>query len=286
MGVISSTVFMQIITDLEQTVFPKNSCAITIGNFDGVHLGHLTLLQQMRNFLPKEGILTVYTFTNHPSEVLSHASLIPSIYTLEHKLKIFEEVGVDYAILSPFTKQSAQTGFREFLFAIKKACNLSFLVLGEGAAFGKNKEGTEKAVQNLAKEWNFEAKYLPKKKIEGHLVSSSQIRTLIASGQFASVQHYLGRPYSLYAPLLIRETSTHLAIEKLCLPPSGVYPVEVRASAHVYSAQAHIDRHNQLVHLVFDPAHSPAETSFVEVIFLSSKDANKKELIKERSWLH
>jgi riboflavin kinase / FMN adenylyltransferase len=260
---------MQIITDLKRATFPKKPCAVTIGNFDGLHLGHIALLQQMRSLLPKEGIITVYTFTNHPSHVLSHLPPIPFIYTLDHKLKLLEEIGVDYTILSPFTKQFAQTPYQEFLFALKKACHFSLLVVGKGATFGKNKEGDEKAIQNLANAWHFHAKYLPKIEIDGQLLSSGHIRSLIASAQLSSLKHSLGRAYSIYAPLLKKGSSYHLDIQQLCLPPSGSYPVEVRLpSKAVYVAEAHIDRHNQIVRLVFNASSALTEASLAEVVFI------------------
>ena len=90
---------MEVITDASIPSLPLSPRALTIGNFDGMHLGHLSLLQQARSLLPKDGALLVYTFINHPTHVLSHLPPIPFIYTLEHKLKILEENKVDFLVV-------------------------------------------------------------------------------------------------------------------------------------------------------------------------------------------
>lgn len=262
---------MHIVTDINTPLLLRKPCALTIGNFDGVHLGHLSLLQHLRSLLPKDGILTVFTFTNHPSHVLTHLAPIPFIYTVEHKLKILKENQVDYVLLSPFTKELAQTPFDLFLTQLKETVGFSYLVLGKGASFGKNKEGTEENVKQFAKQCGFHVEYLPKLHVDHETLSSGNIRTLIAEAKFAQVKQCLGRPYSIYAPLIFQNQHYHMKLNQLCLPPSGSYPVSVCIEEKNHLANAHIDRHSQLIRIEFIDPISIEHTSLAEIIFYAQE---------------
>src|SRR5690242_4073728 len=184
---------MQVTTDIHSFTPTPKPRVLTIGNFDGLHLGHLFLLEQARAL---GNSLLLYTFTNHPTHVLSHLPPIHFIYTREHKLKILKTLGVDCTILVTFTKELSQTTFDVFLKDLKKNLGFSHLILGEGERFGKDKQGDAAHVRPLAKQLGFEVTYIHKR---DHL-SSGHIRTLIAQGAFAEVEKCIGRPYSIYAP--------------------------------------------------------------------------------------
>lgn len=260
---------MQIITDLFPLDFPKEHCGLTIGNFDGVHRGHLFLLNHLRTLLPQTAPLIVYTFTDHPTHILSPHSPTASLYTLDHKLKILRENQVDYTILTPFTQKIAQIPYDAFLTELKEKLGFTTLVLGQGARFGKDKQGTQERVCTIAKKLDFHVEYLPKLQINAATVSSSQIRTLISQGQFSEVSSYLGRPYSLYAPLRLEQTHYSLPIPLLSLPPQGSYLVRIVYNAETYPAQLHIDREVGQIPITFieDKPQLYAD-AFAEVYFM------------------
>jgi riboflavin kinase/FMN adenylyltransferase len=257
---------MNIVTDINISI-PKKPCGLTIGNFDGVHLGHISLLQHMRSLLPKDIPLVVYTFINHPTHVLSHLPPIPFIYTLEHKLKILSENKVDYTVLSTFTKELAETPYNQFLLMLKEKIGFTFLVLGKGARFGKEKEGTEDKIRKCAEQLNFRVEYLPKLQFDHEILSSGHIRTLIAQGEFSQASRCLGRPYSIYAPLLFEKERCHMSLYQLCLPPSKTYPVHIIIGEKTYAGRARIDRHAQRIDIDFDKMPPIHQTMNAEVIF-------------------
>ena len=238
------------------------------GTFDGVHLGHLSLIHRLRSLVSEKGLVLVYTFTNHPTYVLSHLPTIPFIYTLEHKCKILQEHNVDYTILSTFTKEFAETPFAQFLTNLKNKFHFSYLILGEGASFGKNREGNKENIQKLSKQLDFQVEYLPKLYIDGEPISSGRIRTLIAEGKFSLVEQCLGRPYSILAPLLLDKEHYHLSLDNVCLPPSAIYPVHILIGNTSYEGHAHIDRHSEKIRIDFVNPPSHYHTTLVEVIFL------------------
>ncbi len=236
-------------------------CGLTMGNFDGVHRGHVAILHHLRASVPKHYPLAVFTFTNHPSHILSGTS-IPSIYTLDHKLKVLQEHGVDYVFLVTFTKEFAQIPYETFLRFLKEKTCFSHLVLGVGASFGKNRQGTADNVCKISEALHFTVEYIPKVSADDTLVSSQHIRNLIADGNLSEVHLCLGRPYSIYAPLSQHAMHPH----ELCLPPTGAYPIHVLVQEQRYPGTAHVNREARRVKVEVE-ALLP-EGSFAEVVFL------------------
>jgi len=209
---------------------PEFNCTsgLTIGSFDGVHLGHQALLRHLRSKLKSGEKLVVLTFANHPSHILKHRTSAPLIISPEHKRALLEEFGVDVLLLIPFTTEFARTSFEQLLRALKEKIHFTHLVLGDGASFGQNREGDETSVRKLAAQLQFEVEYMPKLELNHQVISSALIRALIASGKLKEAGAYLGRPYSIYAPL--KQVEAHWSVQgsDLCLPPDGSYPVLVQ----------------------------------------------------------
>ena len=168
--------------------------ALTIGSFDGVHLGHLALFKRLREKVGEKGITAVFTFKNHPSTLLSGRPPVKLLTTPEEKLHLLKQAGIDLVILVEFTPEFMAQPFDLFLKNLKSHLPFSFLVLGEGAAFGKNKQGDKAHVSQLAKELKCEVEYLQKTTLNGQPISSGTIRKLIAEGNLALASSLLGRP--------------------------------------------------------------------------------------------
>lgn len=166
--------------------------ALSIGNFDGVHLGHQKLLKTMRNRIAPKGSIAVLTFAKHPAALLTgHAPV--QLSTVEEKVAQFEKAGVDLLILLEFTQQIASKPFDLFLQEIKKNLPFSFLMLGKGAAFGHAKKGDENHVKALEKKLGFTAEYLEKEKLDGRVISSGWIREEKEKGNQVMVAKLLGK---------------------------------------------------------------------------------------------
>ncbi|MBS0621308.1 MAG: FAD synthetase family protein [Verrucomicrobia bacterium] len=209
---------------------------LSIGTFDGVHLGHQHLFSQ----LPKEGKRIAFTFTNHPSSYFSHRAPVPLICTLPHKLKLLKSAGMDEVIAVPFDASFAEQTYRAFLTYLKERTGFTHLVLGTGATFGKNREGDEAHVRMLTQELSFQVDYLPKFLKMGQPISSGRIRPLIQEAAFSEVEQLLGRPYSILAT----PTQNHFDLPELCLPKPGSYKVTIQGSstiAHISSRSLSLD---------------------------------------------
>src|SRR5690348_2397718 len=106
---------MLLLTDFNDIPPIDQPCGLTIGSFDGVHLGHQTLLKHLRAKLPSQGLVCVFTFSNHPSHLFTPQSPLSLICPPLQKMKLLETYGVDIAFLIPFTAEFAQISYEEFL---------------------------------------------------------------------------------------------------------------------------------------------------------------------------
>lgn len=164
---------------------------LAIGTFDGVHLGHQALINKMN----KLGTSLVFTFSNHPTEVLKKGDPVPSLMTAKMKQDALADAGVMNLVIQPFTEDIAQMPYYLFLEEIYAAVPFSHIFFGEDDAIGKNREGTPEKIRELGKKMAFEAHYLPKLKTEDTIISSSNVRKALANGNIKLAEELLGRPY-------------------------------------------------------------------------------------------
>ncbi|MBF8262656.1 MAG: ribF [Parachlamydiales bacterium] len=191
--------------------------AMTIGVFDGVHLGHQSLLQRLRLIHAPTIILT---FSNHPSEILKHLAP-PPLTPMPIKRILLQEEGISEIISVPFTRHLADQPFEEFL----APYSITHLILGEDAAFGKDCQGTPEALRLLGLKRGFSVYALPKFCIDKQPVSSTRIRRLIAAGDLATAQSLLGRPHFFYY--------SPDDPQKPTLPPDGEYTIFSHSSSGI-----------------------------------------------------
>ncbi len=230
--------------------FPKESenTIITIGNFDGMHKGHASVLEYLDKLARSNESKTLITFSNHPSQVLNPNATTPLLCTSSHKLKLIEEFGIDNLFLLPFTKELSQLSAELFIEKLKAFIPFSHLVLGHDAKIGKERQGDKSTMQKLAQQWDFRVHYLEAFELDGIPISSTIIRHAIQAGDFEKAELYLGRPYSIYSTVttgegkgkLIGFPTANIDISGLCLPPKGVYAVKVIWNNNVYSGIANL----------------------------------------------
>jgi riboflavin kinase / FMN adenylyltransferase len=226
---------MQVAYSLEKIQLPK-PVILTIGNFDGMHLGHQALLHHLVNTAKKQQAASaVLTFSNHPSKVLNPTNPTPLLCKIEHKMAMLEQAGIDLALLLPFTKEFSEQSADVFLKTVRHSLPFQTLILGSDAHIGKNREGNRSNVTKLAETLGFAIEYFPDIEKNGQRISSSLIRACIRQGHLKEAETLLGRPFSIYGEVIKgRGTGTtlgfptaNLDVEDLCLPPLGVYAVRL-----------------------------------------------------------
>lgn len=285
---ISQNLLMNIARGLDRYNPQKGEAALTIGNFDGVHLGHQALLKALKQYKSERSV--VITFENHPSQVLNPESATPLLCTLDHKLKLLNENGVDDVILIPFTAAFAQQKAEDFLQRVRERCPFSHLILGPDAAFGKNRHGDRTHMEAYANEQHFHLDYLEPLTVAGTQVSSSLIRNLIQKGDLQAASKLLGRRYSVYSSITkgqglggkIGFPTLNIDVDGLCLPPLGVYAVQVNWKGRILNGVANLGvaptvRKNNKPLLEVHLLDCDEDVSgLIEVIYMSYIRAEKK----------
>jgi len=177
---------------------PKLQRAVTIGVFDGVHIGHRVLIGRLISEARQQGLTaTVITFANHPQSVLNPPSP-PLLTTVEERLELLSELGVDETVVLPFTLELSRLTAEQFCREIlvgKLACKL--LVVGDDFALGYRREGTVARLKELGAQLGFEVIVVSPVTSEGMRVSSSEIRQLLLQGEVERACELLGRSYRI-----------------------------------------------------------------------------------------
>lgn len=273
---------MKVIEDLSATPKFNSPFVITIGNYDGFHLGHQLVLRRVISLAQQKGCLSAaISFKNHPAEVLKPDHPITRLGTVEHKILLMEKIGIDFLFLLPFTKELSLLTAEQFLQEIRKRIPFSHLILGYDASFGNNKEGNQQVVENLAKEMGFHVEYLPPLLIDQKPISSSRIRLLIEKGDFFQCEQLLGRKYSIFGPVIQDKDGTaRMDVHGLCLPPPGIYDIEVNCKGNVYKGEASIEvaSTDRICFLKLDLLDSDLSLDLqsIEIIFTLNKKSQKE----------
>lgn len=224
--------------------------ALTIGMFDNLHRGHHHLLSRMKNWLGEKGSLVVITFKNHPREILENRP--PFTEDLQTRLYNLEEAKVDLAIILNFSEELAKTTFDSFLRKIKAKIPSFSLFLGEGSAFGKNKEGNAINLANFSKNNDFEFTSVPNL-MDGSLpISSSRIRQALEKGDLDLAEKLIGRPFSIFLKKLGKAVVSTPHFNLLSLKcrslflPSGKYSIEINTPSSKKKAIAILKNEGEL----------------------------------------
>ncbi len=205
-----------------------------LGNFDGVHLGHMALLElltvkcQERNITP-----LIYTFSMHPTHVINKMKPAPLIMTEEQRLDIFEKSGIDTVYLEDFNETFASLSPRKFVEEILLGkLNIKMVVVGYDYSFGYKGNGTAKDLQKFGCEYGFQVYILPPVELGDEKISSTVLRRLISEGNVKEFKKYAGRYYSLPGEVVIGRkvgrqlgfpTANILPRKGFALPNPGVY---------------------------------------------------------------
>ncbi|HEY1406493.1 MAG TPA: bifunctional riboflavin kinase/FAD synthetase [Spirochaetota bacterium] len=172
---------------------------VTIGNFDGVHLGHRAVFDEVIRIAHNAGHpAVVVSFCVHPRKILFPERPVALLTTCGEKIALIGESQIDALVLLDFTPELSQMHAREFVRKVLiERMGASHIVLGYDHAFGKNREGNVDSLGELARICGFEVTRLDSLVIDGHPVSSSRIRSLLEEGDVGMASRYLGRAYSV-----------------------------------------------------------------------------------------
>ena len=239
---------MQHSTSLED--LDLSSCWLTIGSFDGVHLGHQAILRQMvERAHAARSQAVVITFFPHPSVVLRNRQEAFYLTSPDERANLLGDLGIDRVITLDFTAELARMSAYDFMSMISQKLRPQQFWVGYDFALGRNREGNVDRLTELGKIFKYKLKVVYPIQLEGETVSSSQIRTALTLGEIEKANRLLGREYRMEGLVvhgdgrgqLIGIPTANLAIWRWqVMPKSGVYACKAHIDGHVWAAVTNV----------------------------------------------
>lgn len=216
----------------------KKSSTITIGTFDGVHIGHQEIIKNLiKNAHRNKNKSVILTFFPHPRMVLQKGNNLKLLTTLQEKIALLEKTGLDILIVEPFTKDFSRLTALDFVRNILvKQLNLKNLVIGYDHHFGRNREGNFEQLKEYGSVYGFDVEEIPAQDIQNISVSSTKIRKALENGNIVKANSYLGYKFLLTGNVIHGKglgqqwnyptINLHIAESYKLIPKSGVYLVK------------------------------------------------------------
>lgn len=231
---------------------PKKDMLLTIGVFDGVHLGHKYLLSQLTEHARQQDLLSgVVTFRQHPQEVLSPQTRLLFLTDLAERTNLLKNEGVEAIITLSFTSELAQLSTRQFVSLLKRYLRMCGLVIGPDFTLGRDREGNANILRTLGQDMNFSVTVIPPIMISGEVVSSTAIRNALANGDMKRALNLAGRPFSLNGrvtsgagrglELGFPTANLDIAREQ-ALPADGVYATRAYIDGKAYQSLTNVGK--------------------------------------------
>ena len=205
---------------------------VTVGTFDGVHLGHQRVLAEVVEWARAcSGTAVVVTFKQPPRSVLS-GDYPPLVTSVPHRMLLLERLGVDVCLVLEFTRELARTRVTDFVRRVLvEGLAARGVVMGHGSAFGRDREGDEAFLRQHAQDFGFEVRSVAPVLVEDEAVSSTRIRSAVLAGDFDLAARLLGRPFSVYGTVVrgagrgrdLGFPTANLDLRHELAPTQGVY---------------------------------------------------------------
>ncbi len=236
---------MKVYQSIDSYAVSERKTVITIGTFDGVHIGHQKIIEQL-NMLKsgKDEVSMILTFFPHPRRVLDQSNDIKMLTTLDEKIDLLSDFGLDELIVEPFTQEFSRLSALEFVRDILvNKLHLRKLVIGYDHHFGRNREGNFEQLTEYGQLYGFEVVEIPAQEISEVSVSSTKIRKAIEKGDMDTANSYLGYPYRLTGEIVKGQglgrklkfptVNLKVAEDYKLIPMKGVYAVRTVISDKV-----------------------------------------------------
>jgi riboflavin kinase/FMN adenylyltransferase len=292
--------------------FYAQNPVLTVGTFDGVHLGHRKIISRLHDLAKAiNGESVIFTFDPHPRKIVAPAETnLRLLTTLDEKIELFEQSGIDHLIIYPFTPEFAQLTYEEFVEQILVGqIHTKSLVVGYDHKFGKGRQGDFEFLKNCADRLGFQIEKLDVLLMNESNISSTKIREAIQVGDFDTANAYLGYPFALHGTVvegqrlgrLIQFPTANIDAsdpDKI-IPGYGVYAVQAKVLNQTYIGMLNIGsrptvNHNadhRTVEVNLFDFNSDIYGEHLELIFFrklreeqkfDSLDALKEQLAKDR----
>jgi riboflavin kinase / FMN adenylyltransferase len=235
---------MEVITDFLDSEGIEGAAYVTIGTFDGLHLGHRRVIEAVTTAARESGgVSIVITFDPHPRSIFGTYEYPLLLTSTEHKIRLLEQTGLDKCIIIKFTAEFADISAGEFIDILNEKLDLKKIILGHNSGFGKKRRGDVDFVKSAGEKLGFELEVIPAAEIEGVQISSTLIREYIHSGELELAAECLGRKFQTLGTVVKGDTlgrklgypTANIDPHNEVVPPSGVYAVRVALEGKKYT---------------------------------------------------
>lgn len=245
---------------------------MTIGTFDGVHLGHRKIIKKLTTISEEKQLdSALLTFFPHPRMVLQQSNDLKLINTIEEKKQLLAETGLDHLIIEPFTMEFSRLTAKEYIEEyLVKSLNASVVIVGYDHRFGRNRKANIEDLKAFSKEYNFKVVEISKQDIDDVAISSTKIRSAVQSGEIDLANRYLTKPFLLTGMVVkgkqlgksLGYPTANLQIKEdyKITPKEGVYVVKAEIDKTWYFGMMNIG-HNPTIN---DGNHKSIETYFFD----------------------
>jgi len=242
---------MSVISSLDQLEKPLQNPVVTIGNFDGVHKGHLALFNKVKERASLiDGQSVVITFEPHPLKVMMPGNGPLLITPSRQKLRLIEEAGIDHIICIPFTEEFARISPQDFIKdLLVDRIGIQEIVVGYDYGFGHKRAGGIDLLQRMGKDYGFVVHVIGQIFIDNIPVSSTTVRNLVQEGRLSDAKNLLGRDYQVCGTVvkgknrggrLLGFPTANLELIDELTPKLGVYAVRVLIEGKIYNGVTNI----------------------------------------------
>lgn len=275
---------MQVVRDLSELREPLRKSAVTIGNFDGIHLGHRELLGRVVNSARElDATSVVVTFDPHPAQILAPERAPQTLTPFILKARLIEQDGIELLAVLRFNREMSMLSPEEFTRCILvDKLRAAVVHVGSNFRFGHQRAGDTDLLADLGSQIGFRVEALPMIKVRGQRVSSSQIRRLLSEGRVEIAGRMLGRPYTVGGAIVTGEGIGHkktvptlnLAPVKQQLPKNGVYITRTRAAGDLHDSVTNVGhkptfgQHRLTVETFLLNFHGEVQAEEMEIEFL------------------
>ncbi|TFG77384.1 MAG: bifunctional riboflavin kinase/FAD synthetase [Thermodesulfobacteriales bacterium] len=267
---------MKVIFDPEEPI--QNSTSATIGNFDGVHIGHKKILSAVKKEAKQQGLSScVITFHPHPQKVLQNID-IPLLVPIRERLKLLEDQGIDVVACYTFTKEIAKISAQDFVTDILVGkLNLKHLIVGPDFSFGRKREGNLSLLNKMGAEYGFDTEVVETALYEGEIVSSTSIRNLVREGNLLKARNFLG--YNFYIEGQVKEGERRG--RQIGFPTANLdTDWDILPKVGVYATLANVDgtKHQSITNIGYRPTFGHNGLLIETHIFDFDEDIYKKRI--------
>ena len=230
----------------------KKESILTIGTFDGVHIGHNKILKRLIQDSKKNNLSSlVMTFFPHPRMILNKSHEIKMIDTIDEKINLLEKTGLDNLIIHPFDNNFSKIRAKEFVEEILvKKLKIKEIIIGYDHKFGKDREASVEDLKKFGKDYMFTVKEIPAQEIDSIAISSTKIRNAILNGEIEKCNKFLGRNFILTGKVVYGEglgkkidfPTANIEIKETykIIPKNGVYLVKTKINSNTYFGMMNI----------------------------------------------